>query len=373
LASGGGNNVEGLSGALARVESLTHIAAADAGARPSKESERRTLAVACGVHALHDGYTDLLYVLLPLWQREFGLDYAEVVILRALYAGAMAGFQVPSGMLAERFGGRALLAIGTMVAGIAYLIAGASTTFMVLTIALILGGLGSSVQHPIASSLVAHAFQGKRSRRALASYNFSGDIGKMALPAATAWLIALMPWRSATLVLGTIGLVAAAAVVYLLPHPADAVPPAKDARNGARGVPLRDASRRGFPVLLLIGIIDSATRMGFLTFLPFLLKARVADLPTVGIALTLIFAGGAAGKLVCGYTWFPYWSHSHSFPDRKSHGSGHPRIASAAVDGGACRTARPRRGTERHLVGAIRHSAGTRPARAAGPRLHAFF
>jgi len=54
-------------------------------------------------------------------------------------------------------------------------------------------------------------------------------------------------------------------------------------------------------VLLLIGIIDSATRMGFLTFLPFLLKARGADLPTVGIALMLIFAGGAAGKLVCGY------------------------------------------------------------------------
>ncbi len=295
-------------------------------------------------------------MLLPLWQTEFGLGYAEVGILRALYAGAIAGFQVPSGMLAERFGGRALLAIGTMVAGIAYLIAGASTAFMVLTVALILGGLGSSVQHPIASSLVAHAFEGKRSRRALASYNFSGDIGKMALPAATAWLIALMPWRSAMLVLGTIGLVAAAAVVYLLPHPADAVPPAKDAQNGARGVLRRDASRRGFPVLLLIGIIDTATRMGFLTFLPFLLKARGADLPTVGIALTLIFAG-----------WFPYWSHSHRFPDRKSHGSGHPRIASAVVDGGAFHTARHRRGTERHLVGAIRHSAGTRPARAAGP------
>jgi len=56
---------------------------------------RRTLAVACGAHALHDGYTDLLYVLLPLWQTEFGLGYAEVGILRALYA-CDGGFQVPS-------------------------------------------------------------------------------------------------------------------------------------------------------------------------------------------------------------------------------------------------------------------------------------
>jgi len=58
---------------------------------------------------------------------------------------------------------------------------------------------------------------------------------------------------------------------------------------------------RGFSLLLAIAMIDSATRMGFLTFLPFLLKSKGADLPTIGIALTLIFAGGAAGKLVCGW------------------------------------------------------------------------
>jgi len=53
--------------------------------------------------------------------------------------------------------------------------------------------------------------------------------------------------------------------------------------------------------LLAIAMIDSATRMGFLTFLPFLLKEKGADLPMIGIALTLIFTGGAAGKLVCGW------------------------------------------------------------------------
>jgi MFS family permease len=41
--------------------------------------------------------------------------------------------------------------------------------------------------------------------------------------------------------------------------------------------------------------------MGFLTFLPFLLRMKGADLPMIGVALTLIFAGGAAGKLVCGF------------------------------------------------------------------------
>jgi MFS family permease len=50
--------------------------------------------------------------------------------------------------------------------------------------------------------------------------------------------------------------------------------------------------------LLSIGMIDNATRAAFLTFLPFVLTAKGASLPTVGVALTLVFAGGAAGKLV---------------------------------------------------------------------------
>jgi MFS family permease len=260
--------------------------------------ERRTMAVACGAHILHDGYTDLLYVLLPLWQVQFGLDYAAVGLLRALYVGAMAGFQIPAGAIAQRIGGPLVLGLGTALAGVGYLTAGASAGFPMLVGALVIGGIGSGVQHPISAHLVSRAFPGARSRQALAGYNFSGDLGKMAFPAATAWLLTMMPWRAATTVIGVVGLVAAAAILAV------------------RGLPGRDAagegaaksdtaeesgSGRGFPLLLSIAMIDSATRMGFLTFLPFLLKAKGAGLPEIGVALTLIFAGGACGKLACGW------------------------------------------------------------------------
>ncbi len=36
-------------------------------------------------------------------------------------------------------------------------------------------------------------------------------------------------------------------------------------------------------------------------FLPFLLREKGADLPTIGLALSLLFAGGAAGKLAMGW------------------------------------------------------------------------
>jgi MFS family permease len=261
------------------------------------------MGVACGAHVLHDGYTDLLYVLLPVWQAEFGLGYAAVGLLRALYTGSMAGFQVPAGALAERIGGPLLLGIGTALAGVGFLIAGASTGFALLLVALVVGGAGSSVQHPISAHLVSQAFAGSRSRGALATYNFSGDLGKMAFPAMTAGLLMFLPWRSTTIVIGLVGLAAAAAILAVRGLPSRAVEPAAPEKTGA-ATPASAAAvpdGRGFPLLLGIAMIDSATRMGFLTFLPFLLQMKGADLPTIGIALTLVFTGGATGKLVCGW------------------------------------------------------------------------
>jgi MFS transporter, FSR family, fosmidomycin resistance protein len=261
----------------------------------------RVLWVACGAHALHDGFTDTLYVLLPIWQAQFALSYASIGILRALYAGVMAGLQVPVTGAARRIGGVTLLAAGTAAAAAAYLLLGLASGLATLAIALVLGGVGSSAQHPIASSLVAEAYAGPRSRGVLGTYNFAGDLGKMALPAMTACLIAAMSWRSAASIAGVFGLLGAGAVAVLL-HPG--AERTVGCENRAQRRETHDPiswRRGGFPLLLAIGVIDSATRMGFLTYLPFLLRAKGAGVPEIGIALTLVFAGGAAGKLVCGF------------------------------------------------------------------------
>jgi MFS transporter, FSR family, fosmidomycin resistance protein len=268
----------------------------------SVQKNARVLLVAGGAHALHDGFTDTLYVLLPLWQAQFALSYAEIGVLRALYTGVMAGLQVPTAGLAQRIGGARLLAIGTAIAAIAYLLLGVSSSIAMLAAALVLGGLGSSTQHPIASSLVAEAYQGPRSRAALGTYNFAGDLGKMALPSITAGIIAVMSWRSAASLIGIVGLLGAGAILLLLrPASSAAALRARNQSHKSKTQDLTSLLHNGFPLLLTIGVIDSATRMGFLTFLPFLLRTKGAGVPEIGMALTLVFAGGAAGKLVCGF------------------------------------------------------------------------
>ncbi len=266
------------------------------GAALTKATEHRAAGVAFGAHALHDGYTDLVYVMLPIWQHEFGLGYAVLGLMRTVFSGTLAGFQIPSTLLAERLGVPLVLALGTALAGIGYCLAGLSQGVPMLVAALFVGGLGCSTQHPLASSLIAHAFAGKRSLKALGTYNFSGDIGKMTLPAAASLLFVVLPWREALMLLGGIGFLAAVVIFVVIPRLGAApVAPPKTEPAAARG----RLVGYGFPLLLSIGVLDSATRMAFLTFLPFVLTAKGATLPTIGLGLTLVFAGGAVGKLVC--------------------------------------------------------------------------
>jgi MFS family permease len=275
---------------------LTEIAASAPGHGASTDCRkaRQTLAVAGTAHALHDGYTDLIYILLPLWQTEFALGYGMLALLRALYAGAMAALQVPAGRLAERWDGRVVLAVGTLLAALGYALAGYSGGLVGLGAALVISGAGSSTQHPIASAAVSRAY-GQSARGPLGTYNFSGDLGKASIPALTSVLLTFMPWRQSLWVLVALGVVVGIAILLFMP-------PLTGRRREAVSVPVTTGGGRGgFPLLFSIGVLDTAVRMGLLTFLPFLLKAKGASLPTIGLALTLVFLGGAAGKFTCGW------------------------------------------------------------------------
>jgi MFS family permease len=309
---------------------------------PAPPRSRRTLAACCGAHVLHDGFSDLLYVLFPVWQAAFGLSFAQVGLLKTLYSGSMAALQVPASLLAERVGERVLLALGTLVAAAGFILSGWTAGFLGLALCLMLSGAGASVQHPLGAALTSRAFEGEPLRAALSTYNFSGDIGKVLLPALCAALLAVLDWHAVTSLMGVLGLAAALAIWFAVPRalhqaaaaaqvpdaPAAAAPgsptSAPDAATSAQGAATSAQgaatsaqgaatsaqgaatsaqgalANPGFISLSAIGIIDSATRMGFLTLLPFVLIGKGASVTQVGFALSLTFAGGAAGKFFCG-------------------------------------------------------------------------
>jgi FSR family fosmidomycin resistance protein-like MFS transporter len=77
--------------------------------------------------------------------------------------------------------------------------------------------------------------------------------------------------------------------------------PAAHVTRRAAGEATAHRSRGGFGILTTIGALDTATRMGYLLFLPFLVHLQGGGSPTVGFALALLFIGGAFGKATCGW------------------------------------------------------------------------
>jgi MFS family permease len=260
---------------------------------------RSTLITSCALHFLHDGFTDLLYVLFPIWAGQFSLSFAQVGLLKSGYSGALALFQVPAGLLAERWGERRILAGGTALTALGFLLLGTAGGFGALFLFLVVGGLGSGTQHPLSSSLVSRAYEEGRRRVALGTYNFSGDLGKTSWPAAVALVSAWAGWRWAARGIGIAGLAAACAVLVLLKSVSPTGVQSVDGPvRRASGWGIRDS--RGFTILATIHGIDNGSRTAFMTYLPFLLLGKGAGMDLIGVALGLTFAGGAVGKFVCG-------------------------------------------------------------------------
>src|SRR5262249_41870058 len=131
-------------------------------------------------------------------------------------SGAMASGQIPSGWLAGRLGGVKVLVGGTALIAVGYGLAGFTGSLYGVVAGLLLAGLGGSTQHPIASTLVSQAFPGLRSRTALGTYNFTGAVGKVVLPALFALIAASLGWRQAMMIAAAIAVVGAGLILATL-------------------------------------------------------------------------------------------------------------------------------------------------------------
>lgn len=260
---------------------------------------RRALTACCAAHTLHDGLSDLTYVLLPLLAQSFGLTLAQVGMIRAAHRTAMAAFQIPAGLAAERIGERNLLAAGTFLAGAGFAALGHVSGFWMILIALFFAGLGSAVQHPLCSTIISNAYPEAGRRAALGTYNLFGDVGKFAFGGLLSLLLmAGFSWEGPVTLYGIAGMLVAAAAFFWISGSTTAQPgpAARPARRGGWGI----RNRRGFTALCLIEIVDSSTRVGFLTLIAFLMIDKGLSTGWAALSVPLVLVGGMAGKFACG-------------------------------------------------------------------------
>lgn len=260
---------------------------------------RFVLLACCATHLVQDGLVAALYPLLPTIAADLQLGYAAAGSLRTVMLGSTSLLQLPAGYLAERVPETILLGAGMFWISAGFLAMAAAAGFAALLLLTLLAGVGGSPQHPLATSVVSKAYESEGRGGAISSLNFSGDVGKVMLPALAGIVAIVYGWRGALLAMGALGI--AVSLLYFLA--VRGLQPAKRIRQsgGAEAKGWGIQRPLAFALLSIIAVIDNSTRVGVLTFLPFLMADKGLDAARVSFLLTLIFACGAAGKLGCGF------------------------------------------------------------------------
>jgi predicted MFS family arabinose efflux permease len=275
--------------------------------RQKNQNRFRSLFSFCTYHFIDDGFADSIYLLLPFIAAELHLSFSQVGLLKGVFSGAMSLLQLPMSLLGERVGELTVISLGAFGLAGGFLLLSRASTFLSVFLTLILAKGTAAGQHGLSSSVLSRVFETSGRRAAMGTYNFSGDVGKVAVPFLLALLINWVGWRQGVFVL-SLGGIAAGAVLWSLARneKAEFSLPKTEAKQESKvkGWGIRDP--KAFSALLAIGILDIATRSSLLTFLPFLLLQKEVPAAQLGFALTLLFAGGAAGKFGCGILaeWF---------------------------------------------------------------------
>jgi MFS family permease len=252
------------------------------------------------MHLVNDGCFVVIYPILPFIAREFDLSYTQIGMLKTALTASSTAFQIPMALLAERVGEITMLALGMAWVAAGFMVIGVAVSFLHLLLLLLGAGTGGSVQHPVASSFVSREYDGRNRASALGILNFAGDLGKFAVPAVFALTLPAFGWRISLFGLGAVSLLFAGGFWATLRH--------KDQRRIKPTPTGATPADRGwgilrpktFTALLSMGVLDSSVRSALLTFIPFLLIEKGMSATSAGLMLTIIFAGGAAGKLGCG-------------------------------------------------------------------------
>lgn len=270
-------------------------------ASAGRGNDRLVLLACSATHLVTDGLAAAFYPLLPLIALDLQLSYTAVGSLRAVLRGGSSFLQLPAGYVADHIVETTLLGGGMMWLSVGFAAMAAAAGFWSLMAITAVGSVGGNFQHPIGSAIVSKLYEKSGRGKAISTLNFSGDLGKMVLPALAGAVALVYGWRGAVLALGVLGVVASVGYALSVRRLAPMARTSPSAREGGERVAGWGIQKPfSFAIVSAIGIIDDATRSAALTFLPFIMTAKGLDTEKVSLLLTLVFACGAAGKLGCG-------------------------------------------------------------------------
>lgn len=270
------------------------------------KSNTRVMSLIGSGHALSHFYLLCLPPLFPLLKAEFDVSYAELGLLITILNLATGATQVPSGILVDRFGARALLITGLLISGVAIALIGLVPAYWVIVALVIIAGIGNSVFHPADYAILSASVTPDWMGRAFALHTFTGNLGFVAAPATMIALASFAGWRVALMVAGSFALIVSILLWRYGDILKDDAKTTKSTETNADNKPAAISNRQLLlsPVILTLFLFFVAIAMvtsGMQTFsVTALVNFQGHSLADANTILTAFLIASAAGVLLGG-------------------------------------------------------------------------
>lgn len=252
--------------------------------------------VLSGSHGAQHFFSRLVPPLIPILAVELSLPLWKLGLLISVYSLASGFGQTPMGILSDRYDRRFILPPGLGVLAGSYLIFGLAPVlgggiptldvagyvftgpFLVMCLAMFIGGVGASVTHPTGYPLISANVDEDWKGRALGMWGSAAKVGDAAAPALIGALILTLAWNDILLLFGVAGIVYAGVLFVVLGRNKIETLPPEHVTNDAEdtdeddGVDVWRADKRIFIYPMLAILVFFTTRMiatkGVNTFVP---------------------------------------------------------------------------------------------------------
>ncbi|GMA98890.1 MFS transporter [Pelosinus sp. IPA-1] len=257
-------------------------------------------------------------IALPFIGREFQLNAASQGMILSTFFAGYAIFQIPGGMLADKFGPRRVMAFAIVWWSVFTSLTGMVLSYPLMLICRFVFGIGEGCFPGSSFKTIAMYFPPKERATATAIQGSVNALGPAVASLVAAGIIAAFGWNMVFITLGIPGLVIGLAIwFYIKDNPAEhphitpeelselnlVSPDVSNSNISYQKITFKEFLQK--PVLwqmLLIWFLFDITFWGFISWLPsYLMEVRGFSLLKTGFYGSLPFFIGTIGMLVGGY------------------------------------------------------------------------
>lgn len=252
-------------------------------------------------HFSHHLLTALPVPLMPFIRDNFSLDYARSGLLLSVFSITYGLSQLPSGWLADRLGTRILMAMGICGVGLAGVLIGFTSGYVMLLVLLGLMGLLGGGYHPSAPPTVSTTLPAENRGRAIGVHAIGGSAAYFVAPLIASATAAAWGWRSSFLILAAPTMAFGVLLYFLMAKRKTKQEVASDSTE-LKIVPRREKNRRDLLAFMALSSITTIATMAVMSFIPlFLVDHFGMSQASAALVIAIVYFTGIFANPLSGF------------------------------------------------------------------------